>query len=70
MREAEVRLVVHPRIAEALKGPENAVLAELGHRIDKKIAVEVQKDFHLEHYEFSAIDPMGYGVGRVFTERD
>ena len=70
MREKVVRLVVHPRVADALTDSERAIVEELETRLDKEIRVESHKDFHLEHFELTEVDQLGYGVGRKFTEGD
>jgi ribonuclease G len=67
MHEKTVRVVVHPRVAETLSGSESALIDELETRLSKRISVEPNKDFHLEHFELSELDELGYGVGRKFT---
>ena len=50
------RLAVHPRVAEALQGPESDMLTELEHRLERQITLESREDFHLEHFEFGSPD--------------
>lgn len=70
MRERTIRVVVHPRVHDALGSSERSLIEELETRLDKQIRVEANKDFHLEHFELSEIDSLGYGVGRKFTPND
>jgi ribonuclease G len=70
MESGDVRLSVHPRVAELLLGDERSILAELEDRTERQISVEARPDFHLERYEFSAIDASSQPVGRRFTPHD
>ena len=56
MEGGPVRLAVHPRVAEALQGPESDMLTELEHRLERQITLESREDFHLEHFEFGSPD--------------
>jgi ribonuclease G len=70
MEHGAVRLSVHPRVAELLLGDEQSILAELEDRTERQVRVEPRPDFHLERYEFSAIDETNQAVGRRFTPHD
>ena len=70
MRRARSKVVVHPRVYDALGSSERSLVEELESRLDKQIRVESNKDFHLEHFELSEVDSLGYGVGRKFTPKD
>ena len=70
MESGDVRLSVHPRVAGLLLGDEQSILAELEDRTERQISVEARPDFHLERYEFSAIDASNQPVGRRFTPHD
>ena len=65
-----VHIAVHPRVAEVLEEDEQSMMAELSVRIAKQLTIEVRQDFHLEHFEFSAVDQSGRLMGRKFTGHD
>ena len=55
MDESELRLAVHPRVAELLNGDESALLLDLTSRTQKQVNVEPRPEFHLEHYELCGV---------------
>ncbi len=65
-----VHIAVHPRVAETLREEEQSMMEELSVRLGKALTIEVREDFHLEHFEFSAVDQSGRLMGRKFTGRD
>ena len=70
MEVGGVRLSVHPRVAELLLNEERSILAELEERTGRHLSVESRPDFHLERYEFSALDENNQPIGRRFTPKD
>ena len=48
----QVKLRVHPRVAERLRQEDRDLLEDLTQRIEKDISIEVREDFHIEHFEF------------------
>ncbi len=70
MEDGGVRLSVHPRVAELLQNEERSILAELEERTGRHLSIEARSDFHLERYEFSALDENNQPIGRRFTPKD
>ena len=70
MGDHAIRVAVHPRVAEALDGVEMAMITEVEERLGRQIVVASRPDFHLEHFELSAIDRFQKTVGRKFTPSD
>lgn len=58
MDDPQLVVAVHPRVAQVLLDEEQAILADLENRTDKRIRVEIRHDFHLEHYELRGAVPM------------
>jgi ribonuclease G len=67
MRTNAVRVAVHPRVADSFNGSERAMLDEIEGRLERKISVVSRPDFHLEHFELSAVDAYDQIVGQKFT---
>ena len=70
MGDHAIRVAVHPRVAEGFHGAEMAMLTEVEERLGRQIIVESRTDFHLEHFELSAVDQYQKTVGRKFTPSD
>ena len=52
------------RELQALDGVEMAMITEVEERLGRQIVVASRPDFHLEHFELSAIDRFQKTVGR------
>ncbi len=70
MERGGVRLSMHPRVADLLLNDERSILVELEERTGRHLSVESRSDFHLERYEFSALDENNLPIGRRFTPKD
>ena len=68
--EGAIRVTVHPRVAEFIASREQELVGELRERIQRDLIVESRDDFHLEHFEFSAVNAQGDPHGRMVRERD
>ena len=67
MRTKTIRVSVHPRVSTSFHADERVLIDELESRLERTIRLESRSDFHIEHFEISAIDQSEMVVGRKIT---
>ncbi|MGC6416090.1 MAG: Rne/Rng family ribonuclease [Bradymonadia bacterium] len=67
MRTDKIRVAVHPRVSDCLQDEEQLLLSEIEQRLGRTIEVVSRTDFHLEHFELSAIDSFDQIIGAKIT---
>ena len=67
MGQFNVRVAVHPRVAASFNESERGMIDEIESRLERTIRIESRPDFHLEHFELSAVNEHNQIVGQKFT---
>ena len=67
MRTDKIRIAVHPRVSDCLQDEEQLLLSEIEERLGRTIEIVSRGDFHLEHFELSAIDGYDQTIGAKIT---